>query len=173
MVYIPYVKGTVTLTWINFKIDRDHLYSETNVCTKFDELRSILCLVIIRTISGLYINMLTVTVTLTFDRLTSKSIGIIYTPRQMSATFEEPTSILCLVIIILSIYQHVDGHCGLSLRRFNLKIYKNHLNFTTNVCDNFGEPRSKEIINTPRHMSAQNLTNLSQFSVVIIRTNQV
>ena len=46
--------------------------------------RAFLCVVIIRTRFGLYVNMLTVTVTLTFDRLTSKSMGIIYTRRCMS-----------------------------------------------------------------------------------------
>ena len=111
---------------INLKINRYHLHSNTNVCAKFEESRSILCLVIIQTRFGLYqyvdgncdldlypidlkiksnhlhpkahfcakfdkprsilcpVNMLKVTVTLTFDRLTSKSIGIIYTPRPMS-----------------------------------------------------------------------------------------
>ena len=32
----------------DLKIDKDHLYSETHVCSKFDKPRSILCLVIIR-----------------------------------------------------------------------------------------------------------------------------
>ena len=70
---------------IDFKINKDHLHSNTNVCSKFKEPRSILCLVIIQTRFGLYIDMLTVIVTLTFEQLTSKSIDIIYTPRHMSA----------------------------------------------------------------------------------------
>ena len=57
---------------------------ETNVCVKFDEPKSILCLVIMRTKFGLKINIMTVIVTLTFDRFTSRSIGIIYTPTSMS-----------------------------------------------------------------------------------------
>ena len=61
-----------------------NLMANKNVCAKFEEPRSILCLLIIWTRFGLYVNMLMVTVTLTFDRLTSKSIGIIYTPRRMS-----------------------------------------------------------------------------------------
>ena len=69
---------------IDLKINRDHLHPKTHVCAKFNKPRSILCLVIIRTRFGLYVNMLKVTVTLTFNRLTSKSIGIIYTPRRMS-----------------------------------------------------------------------------------------
>ena len=69
---------------VDLKINRDHLHPETHVCAKFDKSWSILCLVIIRTRLGLYVNMLKVTVTLTFDRLTSKSIVIIYTPRRMS-----------------------------------------------------------------------------------------
>ena len=86
VLYIIKLKVTVTLTF-------DRLISksigiiytpETNVCAKFDEPKSILCQVIIRTRFGLYINMLTVTVTLTLDRLTSKSIGIIYAPTRMS-----------------------------------------------------------------------------------------
>ena len=69
---------------IDLRIDRDHIHSNTNNCTKFEEPRSILCLVIIRTRFGPCINMLTVTVTLTFVLLNSKSIGIIYTSRRMS-----------------------------------------------------------------------------------------
>ena len=72
-----------------------------NTCTEFEEPMSILCQVIIWT------------VTLTFDGLISKSIGIIYTPEtNMCAKFDEPRSILCLV---WSIYQYVDSHCDLDL----------------------------------------------------------
>ena len=78
--YIIKLEVTVTLTF-------DRLISEsigiiytpkTNVCAEFDKLRSILCLVIMQTRFGFYINIMTVTVTLTFDTLTSKSIGITY-----------------------------------------------------------------------------------------------
>ena len=69
---------------IDLKINRDHLHPEMHVCAKFDKPTSILCLVIIWTRFGLHVNMLKVTVTLTFDWLTSKSIGIIYTQRRMS-----------------------------------------------------------------------------------------
>ena len=88
------LKATVTLTF-------DGLISKsigiiytpvTNVCAKFDEPSSILCLAIMQTSFGLYINIMTVTVTLTFDRLTSKSIGMSL-PNLMNLN-----SILCLVI---------------------------------------------------------------------------
>ena len=72
------------LSQINLKINRDHLHSNTNACAKFDKPRSILCLLIIQTRFGLCVNMLTVSVTSTFDQLTSKSMEIIYTPRLMS-----------------------------------------------------------------------------------------
>ena len=71
-VTLAFDRLTSKLIWI--------IYSETHICAKIDKATSIPCLVIIRTRSGLYVNMLTVIVTLTFDRLTSKSIGIIYTP---------------------------------------------------------------------------------------------
>ena len=56
---------------------------EMNVCTEFEELVSILCPVIIWTRFGLYIIKMKTTVTLTFDGLISKLVGIIYTQRQM------------------------------------------------------------------------------------------
>ena len=77
--YIIKLKATVhrdlDLWWINLK--RDHLHFRSNVCAKFDKPRSILCLLIIRTGFGLYVNIVMVTVT-------QKSIGIIYTLRRMS-----------------------------------------------------------------------------------------
>ena len=84
--YIIKLKVIVTLTFegINLKSPRDHLNSRKNVCVKFDKPLSLLCLVIIRTRFGLYTNILMVSVTLTFDRLISKSIWIIYTSIQMS-----------------------------------------------------------------------------------------
>ena len=69
---------------IDLKIDRDHLHSKTHVSAKFDDTRPILCLVVIMTRFGVYVNMLTVTVNLTFDRLTSKLIRIIFTPTPRS-----------------------------------------------------------------------------------------
>ena len=87
---------------IDLKINRDHLHSNTDVCAKFYKPMSILCLVIIQSRFGLYINMLAVTVTLTFDQLTSKSIRIIYIPRAMYVPCMYhvwPRSILCLVNI--------------------------------------------------------------------------
>ena len=81
-----YVDGhyDLDLKQIDLKINRDHLHHETHVCAKFDNPRSILCLLIIQSRFGLYVSKLIVTVTLTFDRLTSKSMGIIYTLRCMS-----------------------------------------------------------------------------------------
>ena len=78
---------------IDLKINRDHLHSNTNVCTKFDEPRSILCLVIIWTRFGLYINMWTVTVTLIFDLKINRD-------HLHSKTYvcAKPRSLLCLVI---------------------------------------------------------------------------
>ena len=78
------VQCDLDLYLIDLKIDKEHLQQNTNVCAKFEEPRSILCLLIIRARFGLYVNMLMVTVTLTFDPLTSKSNAIIYTPRCMS-----------------------------------------------------------------------------------------
>ena len=84
--YVIKLKATVTL---NF----DGLISKsigiiytpgTNVCAKFDEPRSILCLVNMQTRFGLYIKIMVVTVTLTFDQLTSKLITIIYSLTHMS-----------------------------------------------------------------------------------------
>ena len=61
--------------------------------------------------------MFTVTVTLTFDQLTSKSIGIINTLRGKSVP-----NLINLDSVssyppdkVWSIYQHVDGHCDLDL----------------------------------------------------------
>ena len=76
-----YVDGHCDL---DLKINRDCLHPKMHVCAKFDKPRLILCLVIIRTRFGVCQYVDIVTVTLTFDRLTSKSIGIIYTARRMS-----------------------------------------------------------------------------------------
>ena len=64
-------------------MNRDHLYFKTNICIKYEGPSSILSVVIIWTKFGLYIIKLKATVTLTFHGLISKSIGIIYTSRQM------------------------------------------------------------------------------------------
>ena len=84
--YLIKLKATVTLNFHGFisKCLRIIYTPGTNLCAKFDEPRSILCLVNMRTRFGLYTKMMTVTVTLTFDHLTSKSIGIIYTLTHMS-----------------------------------------------------------------------------------------
>ena len=113
----------------------------TRVCAKFDKPRSILCLVIIR--FGLYVNMLKVTVTLTFDRLTSKSIGIIYTPRCMSVPNLRNLGSFCVVIIRtrFGLYQYVDGHCDLDLQPIDLKVNRDHLHPKTHVCSKFDKPR--------------------------------
>ena len=42
---------------IDLKINSDHLHPKTHVCAKFDKPRSSLCIVIIRTRFGLYVNM--------------------------------------------------------------------------------------------------------------------
>ena len=96
---------------IDFKINRDHLHPETHVCAKFEEPRSILCLVIIRTRFGFYVNMLTVNVTLAFDQLTSKSIGIIYTPRRRSVPNSRSLGQFCVQLSFGQdkIYWRTDG----------------------------------------------------------------
>ena len=69
-----------------------------NICTEFEGPMLILCEVIIWTKFGLYVIKLKATVTLNFDGLISKSIGIIYTPgTNVCAKFDELKSILCLV----------------------------------------------------------------------------
>ena len=83
--YIIKLKVTVILTFhrlISKSIGIIYT-TETNACVKFDEPRSILCVVIMQTGFGSYINKMMVTVTLTFDRLTSIPIGIIYTPTRI------------------------------------------------------------------------------------------
>ena len=51
--YIIKLKATVTLTLNDLKINRDHLHTEMNVCTKFGDPSSILCQVIILTRPGI------------------------------------------------------------------------------------------------------------------------
>ena len=68
------MKVTVTLTF-NLKINRDHLHSDTHVCAKFDEPRLILCPHIFTCLWLLRPGP---------KQINLKSIGIIYTPRQMA-----------------------------------------------------------------------------------------
>ena len=120
-----------------------------NICTEFEEPLSSLCQVIIWTRFVLYIIKLKVTVTLTSDRLISKSIGIIYTPEtNVCAVFDEPRSIQCLVII---------------WPRFGLHI--NLLTVTVTLTFDHLTSKSIRIIYTPRRMSVPNLTNIGQFCV--------
>ena len=146
--YIRVMTVTVTLTFDKLTSKSIRIiYAHTHVCTKFDKRRSILCLVIY-TMFGLYINMLMVTVTLTLDRLISKSVGIIYTPRQMSIKFDETMSIPCLLII---------------LTRFRL--YTNMSTISVTLTLNRLISKSIGIIYTPLQISVPNLRNLSHFCV--------
>ena len=63
---------------------------------KFDKPRSTLCLVIIGTSLGLNVNMLTVTVTFNFDRLSSKPIRITYTLTDRPTDRHSQSNILAL-----------------------------------------------------------------------------
>ena len=124
-----------------------------NICTEFEEPMSFLCQVIIWTRFGLHIIKLKVTVTLTFDGLISKSIGIIYTPEtNVCAKFDKPRSVLCLVIM---------------QTRFGL--YINIMMVTVPLTFDILTSKSKGFISTPRQMSVPNLMNLCQFCVVIIQ----
>ena len=90
-------------------MDRDHLHSKMNICTRFEELMSIICLVIICRRFSLYFIKLMATVTLAYDKLISKPIETIYTPN-VCAKFEKPMSILSSYHPdnVWSIYQHLD-----------------------------------------------------------------
>ena len=120
-----------------------------STCTESEEPMSILCQVIIWTRFGLYIIKQTATVTLTFGRLISKSIGIIYTPEtNVCAKFDKPRSIQCLVIM---------------RTRFDLHIDKMMVTVTLTL--NQLTSKSKGIIYTPTCMSVPNLVNLGQFCI--------
>ena len=115
-----------------------------NISTEFEEPMSILCQVIIWTRFGLYIIKLTATVTLNFDGLISKSIGIIYTPgSNVCANFDKPRSILCLV--------NMQTRFGLYIKIM-----------TVTVTLTFDQLTSKSIgiIFTLTYMSVPNLMNL-------------
>ena len=127
-------------------MDRDHLHSNTNVCAKFEEPRSILCLLIIRARFGLYVNMLMVTVTLTFDLKINRDH--LHPETHVCAKFDKPTSILCLVII-----------------RTRFGLYVNMSKVTVTLTFDRLTSKSIGIIYTPRRMSVPNLRNLSQFCV--------
>ena len=126
-----------------------------NICTEFEEPMSILCQVIIWTRFGLYIIKLKATVTLNFDGLISKSIGIIYTPgSNLYSKFDEPRSFLCLV----------NMRTRLTCDKV-WSIYQNNIKVTMIL--NFYQITSKSIgiIYNLTHMSVSNLTNLGQFCV--------
>ena len=92
------VKVTVTLT-LDLLILKSIgiIYTpKTNVCAKSDKPSSILCLVILGTWFGLYIKIMTVTVTLTFDLKINRDH--LHINMHVFAKFDKPRSILCLVM---------------------------------------------------------------------------
>ena len=89
---------------------------------------------------------MTVTVTLTFDQLTSKSIGIIYTPTHVCAKFDEPSA---------SSYLDDFG------------LFINMLIVTVTLTLERLISKSKGFIYTPRQMSVSNLKKLCQFCVYL------
>ena len=86
--------------------------------------------------------MLTVIVTLTFDRLTSKSIWIIYSPKCMSVPDLRNLGQLCLVIIQTRFGLYVNMLTVTVTSTFDLKINRDHLYPKMHVFANFEEPRS-------------------------------
>ena len=118
----------------------------TNVCAKFDKSRSTLCLVNMRTRFGLYIKIMKVTATLTFNQFTSKSIWIIYTPTHMSV---QNLMNLCIVIYM------------------TFRLYINMLTVTVTLTLDRLISKSIGIIYTPRQMSVSNLMKLCQFCVYL------
>ena len=140
---------SILIVTVTFTFDRltsksiGIIYTKTHVCAKFDKPRSIPCLVIIRTRYCLYVNMLKVTVTLSFDGLTSKSIGIIYNPRRMSVPNLTNLGVFCVVIWTkFCVCQYIDSFCDLELWPIDLKINMDHLHPQTHVCAKFYKPRS-------------------------------
>ena len=149
--YIIKLKATLTLNFYGL-ISKSIgiIYTPgTNVCAKVDKPRSVLCLVNLQTRFGLYIKIMTVTVTLTFDQLTSKSIGNCYTLTQISAKFDEPRSILCIIVYTA------------------FGLYINVLMVIVTLTFNRLISKSRGIIYTPWQMSVSNLTNLCQFRVCL------
>ena len=94
------------------------------------------------------INMLMVTVTLTFQRLTSKSILIIYSPRRMSVPNLRNLGQFCVSL---------SSRQGL--------VYINMLIVTVTLTFHRLTSKSIGIIYSPRRMSVPYLTNLGQFCV--------
>ena len=140
-----YVDGICDLDlWpIDLKIKRDHVHPETHVCAKFYKPRSILCLVIIQTMFGLYqyvdghcdLDLWLIDLKLNMIHLLSET--------HVCAKFDKPRSFLCLVIIRtrFGLYQYVDGHCDLDLWLIDLKINSDHLHPKTHVFAKFDIPR--------------------------------
>ena len=89
--------------------------------------------------------MLMVTVTLTFDRLISKSIGFIHTRDTCVCQILQTlvNSVSCYhPDKVWSICQHVESHCDLDLQPIDLRIKRDHVHPETQVCARFEEPRS-------------------------------
>ena len=110
------LKATVTLTFDGLMSKSvGIIYTPIQLSAKFEEPRSILCLLVIWARFGLYVNMLKVTVTLTFDLKINRDH--LHPETHVCAKFEESQSIVCLAIIWtrFGLYQYVDGHCDLDL----------------------------------------------------------
>ena len=120
-----------------------------NICTQFEEPMSILCRVIIWTRFGQYITKLKATVTLNFDVLILKSIGIMYNPgTNPCAKSDEPRSVLCLV--------NIQRSFGLYFKIVMVTVTLTFDQLTS---------KSIRIIYTLTHTSVPNLINLGQFCV--------
>ena len=114
-----------------------------NVSANFDKPMSIPCLVTIRTRFGLYTNMLTVFVTLNFDILISKSIGIIYTSIQKSVPNLMNVGQFCVLVIFRTRFGLYINMLTVTVTlTFDLKINRDHLPSETHVCAIFDKPRS-------------------------------
>ena len=122
----------------DLKINRGHLPVMTNVPMKFRDPRPKRSWVIIRKPFYCF----QVTVTLTFDLVTWKSIGVICQSWPMSLwSFMIPG----LSVLELSSGNHftASGHCDLDLWPSDLKINRGHLPVMTNVPMKFRDPRPK------------------------------
>ena len=114
-----------------------------NICAEFEEPMSILCQLTIWTRFGLYIIKLKVTVTLTFDRLISKSKGFICTSEtNVCAKFDKPRSILYQVIMRTRFGLYINITTVTVTLTFDHKINRDHLHSNMDVCAKFDEPRS-------------------------------
>ena len=153
--YIIKLKATVTL---NFERSMSNsigiIYTPgTNVCDKFYKPRSIRCQVYMQTSFGLYIKIMTVTVTLTFDQLTSKSIGIICTLTHMSVPNLMNVGRFCFLCLVIYM---------------TFSLYINILMVTVTLTLDRLISKSIEIIYTPSKMSVSDLTKLCQFHVYLL-----